>query len=231
MKIGFFGDSFCAAHYPWVNRGPGCKTYIQKLEHNYNAEIVHLGQGGASIYDVALVQLAPFLYSGKWPDVCIFVWTGQGRLFNRTIRNMTGANTIEYRGDDPIQNSAKAYYKYLYDQPYDQLTYNATLPYIDTTILTKIPQTTKIINLWSFGSTINGWDGDFVNNITYEHRFSTGMEIRPSMMTVSVKGLLSRESRDVKAPNHLDGDEKNERVFNWIKNAIDNYTPGGLINE
>jgi len=231
MKIGFFGDSFCLANH--VNESHGYHTYIHKLEQNYNAEIVNLGVGGSSIYDVVLIQLDPFIRSGNWPDVCIFVWTSSSRLFNRDDRGITSGTVMNLQDHNPVHSAAKMYYKYLYDVGYNDLTYTATIQYIDTVILAKIPKSTKIINLWSFGEPTNrNWDNvEFFHkdNLNYIHRFTTGMEIRPALMSVSVQGMTGTSTHN-HAPNHLDGNEKNEQIYNWIKNAIDNYTPGRLIN-
>ena len=51
MKIGFFGDSFCAKRYSY---SLNYSTYISMLANHYNAKIVNLGVGGSSIGDLIL---------------------------------------------------------------------------------------------------------------------------------------------------------------------------------
>ena len=102
MKIGFFGDSFCAVEKKEPNE---YETYIHKLKKHYNAEIVNLGIPGSSIYDVILLQFKQFYAGNNVPDVCIFTWTHYSRLFNRTKRNITPNNAVDAHKD---------YYKHIF---------------------------------------------------------------------------------------------------------------------
>lgn len=223
MKIGFFGDSFCAKNYIDTDE---YTTYVNKLETHYVADIVNLGVPGSSIYDLMLLQLNPFIESNKIPDVCVFVWTTVNRLFNKEIRhincypqNYVYTLTTTNR-QKKILDAAREYYEFLQDDELDLFKATAFFYYFDNVVLSKFPKSTKIIHLWSFGNMRNGY-------VDYIHEWKNGVEIRPALVTlVSENGLLTNNFD----PNHLQGDLKNEIVFNWIKDAIDNYENGN-INE
>lgn len=216
MRIGFFGDSFCAR----ADDG----TYIDLLKKHYQAEVVNLGVGGSSIYDTVLLQLAPFTKSNDYPDVCVFVWSNIPRLFNRIIRDMNSASVNFSTNNSPEWNAAKQYFKYLYDEELEEIRYIASLKYFDE-LLSKIPNTTKIIHLWAFSNKSYTTGVDF-------HCWKSGVEIRPPLIHVSTFDHQNIDAKKIDTrPNHLDGNKKNYLVFNWIKNAIDNYNVGTLNNE
>jgi hypothetical protein len=207
MKIGFFGDSFCQ-----TISAPGFTTYLTKLATYYNAEIVHTGVSGSSIGDVLINQLPGYI-TDNCPDIFVFVWTDPPRLFNREIRNINPSSISRHTG--PEWQAANDYYKYLHDHQFCIIQYSALLEYIDNHVLSKISSTAKIIHLWSFVG---------YNDADYHYRWKNGVEIRPALIEVS--------GRDAKfVPNHLAGEEKNMLVFNWIKEAIDNYTSGTLLTK
>lgn len=221
MKIGFFGDSFCAKNYIDTNE---YTTYINKLETHYNADIVNLGVPGSSIYDLMLLQLNPFIKSNEIPDVCVFVWTTENRLYNKEIRhincyprNYVYTLTTTDR-QKKILDAAREYYEFLQDDELDYLNATSFFYYFDNIILKSFPDTIKIIHLWSFGDMKNGY-------LDYMYTWNHGVEIRPALVTLTSENGLLTNNFD---PNHLKGDLKNEIVFTWIKNTIDNY---GNINE
>ena len=194
MKIAFFGDSFCShldgkqasvGSYIYNNINYRYDTYIKKLELHYSAEIVHLGLGGSSIYDVILSQFPNFLKENSYPDVCVFV----------------------------------------YDHDSANFQFNASLSYFDHTVLSEFSKSTKIIHMWSFSN-------QAPHNTP---RWNTGVEIFPALIEVSkLKCDLAHHPGYVGVDtslNHLAGPKKNELVFNWIRNAIDNYKNGELIDE
>ena len=238
MKIAFFGDSFCShldgkqasvGSYIYNNINYRYDTYIKKLELHYSAEIVHLGLGGSSIYDVILSQFPNFLKENSYPDVCVFVWTDRSRIFHKTVRNITPSTTFDTKHhkdkDLEVWNSAKAYYTHLYDHDSANFQFNASLSYFDHTVLSEFSKSTKIIHMWSFSNQIH-------HNTP---RWNTGVEIVPALIEVSkLKCDLEHHPGYVGADtslNHLAGPKKNELVFNWIRNAIDNYKNGELIDE
>jgi hypothetical protein len=93
--IGFFGDSFCSEirnhHSIWYNYD----TYMKKLADHYDATVVNVGHGGCSIWDTLLLQLNPLIEKNEVPDICVFVWTIPGRLFNRKIRRLNSTDINE----------------------------------------------------------------------------------------------------------------------------------------
>jgi len=219
MKIGFFGDSFCSyLSLP----GYSFSTYIKLLQDHYDAEIVNLGLGGSSIYDLLILQLMPFIESNTVPDICVFTWTEPHRLFHQQIRNITAAASTS-TDPDPVIQAAKQYYLNLEDSELDELRYRATLHYVDNVILPTLPSTTKIVHLWSFGIPYNyeyrNPDSFAPNKVQYYHTWKNGVEVRPPMITLAVEGHKIEDLNG--RPNHLIGQEKNNRMFEIIKQAID----------
>lgn len=208
MNIGFFGDSFCSVND--TKKGYDYTTYIKKLEEFYNATIVHLGFKGTSIYDVMLIQLPHFLKRAAPPDVCIFVWTNNNRIFHRDFRFLNVGSVFDCPPvDDAIWDAAKKYYAHLSDEELDTFQYKAALHYFDHEVLSKFPKTTQIIHLWSFEDCGYKW--------------TNGITIPTPLSNVADAGNTSSSSRSWHdtALNHLAGDEKNNIVFSWIKNVID----------
>jgi hypothetical protein len=227
--IGFFGDSFCSDVKDSHSVRYQYETFIKKLEKHYNAKIVSLGMGGSSVWDTLLIQLDPFLKNTP-PDICIFVWTTHGRLFNRTVRDintnssMTARSKLRYILKPKvlkIWEAAKWYFDYLQDWEKDKIEWEALLRYIDQVVLAKIPHTTKIVHLWTAGMP-DEWTKKEINNSMYPLEFSRGAEIRPNLTALSIYDqdidILGNDPRC----NHLDGEIKNTMLFNWIQTAIDN---------
>ena len=222
--IGFFGDSFCAEvsnHHSLLN---GYKSYMKLLSEHYNAEVVNVGHGGCSVWDTLLIQLNPFIKSNTVPDICVFVWTIPGRLFSRKIRRLNSTDVkhklrLSHR---QVWQAAEMFYDHLYDQEKEYLEYVSALRYIDQVVLPQLPATTKIIHLWTAGNTAE-WsrEGARPVAITYPHSWTTGMEIRPSLLSVSLYDNDISVLKSDHRCNHLDGQFKNDLVFNWIVKAID----------
>jgi hypothetical protein len=230
MQIGFFGDSFCCE----VN-GPATwfkyKTYLAKIKKNYNAKIVSLGIGGSSAWDVLLNQLRPFLQKNKYPDICIFCWTDPHRLYHSVNRNITHGAAMQTTSKDPIWISAQHYYKNLFEPTKNEIEYIALLQYIDNEILSKFPESTKIIHLWSFGKPDEFDDASFdVERLNYHYRWKHGVEIRPALTCVSLIDSNVKEMLTTNPVNHLDGEFRNQLVFKFISDAIDNYVDGKLLD-
>jgi hypothetical protein len=227
IKIGFFGDSFCAErtnHHSLVYR---YNTYMDLLLNHYNADLANVGKGGSSIYDTVLLQLKPFIDTDTVPDICVFVWTNSGRLFNRKVRHINHTSALNFKlgitnfFTRHIWSAAKQYYEQLYDHEQVELEYVAMLNYIDNAILTQLPNKTKIIHLWSFGTA--DWQNKKFNpsSITYPYTWKTGVEIRPALVSLSLyDNDIETLSTDHRC-NHLDGKFKNELLFSWIKQSIE----------
>lgn len=226
--IGFFGDSYCAINddtsrfaedYSWLT------TYISLVSKKYNLEVVNLGIPGSSIYDCLLLQFKSFMKNNKLPDICVFVWTDPNRLFHRTTRKInygTARMSTELEGE---WLAARQYYEHLHDDEVAELQYVSVLHYYDNFIFSNIVDDTKIIHLWGMGKATkltNKTDPISSEQVDYYYRWKNGMEIRPSLAT------LSRVFYDT-APNHIGTQEKNNLACEWISAAIDNYENGKLL--
>jgi hypothetical protein len=203
MKIVFYGDSFCE----FESKFPYGETYIRKLKNHYNADIVNLGIGASSIWDIMLLQFDIH----NIPDVCIFVWTDPGRLFHRQVRTLT-ASTVENRENKILHpfvfKAAKEYYKHLYDPELVELQYIAALQYFDLNILSNC--NSKIVHLWSFAK-------------PYNFNWKHGTVIDTPLMDIVLEDDTIENVNKKYFPNHLRNEEKNNKVFNLIKQAIDSY--------
>ena len=234
MKIGFFGDSFVeelSNPHSWFH---GYQTYLEIIKNHYNAEIVNLGQGGSSYWDVILKQFTPFM--NDLPDVCVFCWTESSRLFHPTVRNIGPWLAGNSKHIDPIgkllnykkYNAAKQYYMHLHDQQKAEQERLAALYYFDNVVLAPIQEKTKIIHLWSFGNVLK-WEQEnpyYPSNITYPYRWKTGHEIHPSLNCFTLIGCGNSES--ALAPNHFGSKENNTTVASILINTINNHKNGSL---
>jgi len=236
LTIGFFGDSYCCRKFKFdidilknLSFSEKYKTYIKKLEEHYSAKIVSLGRGTTGVQDLLLNQLIPYIEKNSHPDVCIFTWTNPGRLFHRTVRNITHT-VVDSTATDDLHTAARMYYNHLYDRELIELEYVALMQYIDLNILSKFPKSTKIIHLWSFGK-FEAWDDESFKpaNLKYHYRWTTGVEIRPPLVCVSLLDTDLSKLHGDRRPNHIAGEVKNSLVFDTIKLAIDEYEDGKLI--
>jgi hypothetical protein len=236
MKIGFFGDSFVMEEsnpHSWYNK---YDTFIRQIKNHYSAEIVNLGVGGSSFWDVILKQFPSHL--NNLPDVCIFCWTDPSRVYHPTVRNI-GIWTTKKRDWKDIQfgqllnhkeyNAGKQYFTYLYDYEKSQKESLSAFYYYDREVLASLQHKTKIIHLWSYGLPIN-WQQEnpyYPSNINYVYRWQTGIEIRPSLKCFSSVGR-DRLNDDM-AANHLGSNLNNKLVADTVIEAIDNHSNGQLL--
>lgn len=201
MKIGFYGDSFCCEiknHHSIIH---GYHTYIAQVKKHFKADIVHLGVGGSSVWDVIINQFDV----NNIPDVCIFAWTDHARLYNKKVRNIT-LGSIQNKKLKDITFSelfnkstivaAKHYYDYLFDPIKSELEYKSALCYFDSEILSKIRKKTKIIHMWSFEK---------------NHEWKTGIEIKTPLITFAANGSEA---------NHIGGKDNNQKVFDMLMPII-----------
>ena len=233
MKIGFFGDSFVMEEsnpHSWYHN---YDTYIRKIKKHYNADIVHLGHGGSSYWDVILNQFPKF--EKDLPDVSIFCWTDPSRIFHPTVRNLgiwctkpTPLKDITYTQllNPKAYKAANDYFTYLHDENKSQREMLSALYYFDREVLKPLENKTKIIHCWSFGwpkprPDTNIW---FPSNIEYKYKWQTGVELRPSLR------CFTPEGKDyVASPNHLGTKESNDAVAEMLITVIENHTNGKLM--
>lgn len=212
LKIGFFGDSFCDQIVNPHSVFYKYDTYIKLLKQNYNAEVVNLGKGGSSIWDVVLNQFP--LHKDNLPDVMIFVWTDFNRIYHKTVRNMTytyccapvpwAEMTIQRILNPAVIKSGKAYFDHLFDFEKAELEYLSLLYYFDNEILSKINTKTKIVHLWSFEK---------------RYDWKNGVEIKTPLVNFAEQ-QWAQEHIPHWVPNHISG-EQNIQVFDLIKKCID----------
>lgn len=205
MKIGFYGDSFCCEVNNPHTVLKGYDTYIKKLKNYYGAEIVHLGVGGSSVWDVILDQFT----LDNIPDVCIFCWTDYNRIYNKKLRNLTLGSVSnkplkDYSVNDLLHrktiNAAKEYFTHLHDYDKARIENIAAMQYFDLNVLSKVES--KIIHMWSFEQQYN-WQ----NGITINQPLINFVQQNP-------------EGIDSWAANHLNGNERNEQVFQLIRDVL-----------
>jgi len=161
MRIGFFGDSFCADNV----KG----SYLQLVAQQYNATIVNVGMPGGNNFDTMLLQYKPF--ETDPPDISVFCWTSHTRLFHRTVRGMK-SNSFDrlFRiTNRQIYQAGKQYYRHLYDEEKARVETVGALMYFDTVLGTN---KNKIVHMWCFEkyhTFIHGQELDVVLN-----KFNTG---------------------------------------------------------
>jgi hypothetical protein len=197
MKIGFYGDSFCSD----LESNADYKTYIKKIVDYYNAEVVHLGIGGSSVWDLIINQFPK--EQKDIPDVCIICWTSPWRFFHRTDRSLTYAN-FETKLDKELVNACKQYTIHLLDLEKCILEHKAAMIYFDHEILSNVKS--KVIHLWGFGNNFEMKDYPGV------YKFKNGID----------DGISLRELADFKnkVPNHIYGEESNQKIFELIRTHI-----------
>jgi len=219
MEIGFFGDSFSAERKgdPTVRY----KTYISLLEKEYNTKIKVHSYGGSSHWDVIINQFLP--NKNNLPDICIFTWPDENRMFHRKIRHIRQAEALEYSkikykffkisysfGLFKKQwEAAEMYYRYLYDEEKNNLEYISSLHYFDNVILKNI-KNKKFIHLWSFEKKYN---------------WTNSIELETPLLKIAESHIPdyheNGKNTHYLAPNHLPTQELNDYVFKQIKGLID----------
>jgi hypothetical protein len=211
MKIGFFGDSFCMEFSNIHSEKYQYDTYITMLKNHYSADIVNLGEGGSSVWDVIINQFPTFV--DDLPDVCIFCWTDSNRLFHRTFRSLTEGSVLhlkekdineDHRKQKDVFNAAKQYFLKLHDREKSKIEAISALHYFDDYFLKNVFHKTKIIHLWSFEKYYDWQHGIVVDT-----------------PLISFTQLDNEHPQEDWAPNHLGDQNKNQKVFRLIRDTID----------
>jgi hypothetical protein len=200
--IGFFGDSFCANI---SSNDEKFETYIMKLIKKNKLKLYSLGVRGSSIWDTILIQFLPLYKEDKFPDIIIFVWTNETRLFHRDIRDITVGTSREKT--DEIYKAADQYYTNFLDRELMQFQYVSALRYFDSEILSKVPSNKKIIHFRSF-------ENEWLEK--YNFKWQNGIEIN-----LVLNSLTDPET--FTAANHIYGERKNQILFESIQNVLENW--------
>lgn len=235
LTIGFFGDSFCHYRNIWEKN-----TYIDMVAEELDLEVINLGIPGSSIEDAILLQFRELEKNFNVPDICVFCWTDLHRIYNKEIRDINASTVNRYKNDKSISgikrkimDASQTYYSLLYDHDWHELRHTSMIYYFNNVLLDKYPNT-KIINLWSLAH-IKNYTTDSRKDFTPENekyplRFNRGVEIRPSLMALSMidpdcPDDLEKERRS----NHLGHQSVNRFLADTIIDAIKNYESGKLI--
>jgi hypothetical protein len=209
--IGFFGDSFCATK--------GAGTWLDQLANHYDAKATHYGVVGSSAGDAIVNQFGTEQKRGKTPDIAVFVWTNSARLFHPHVRNITPERALsplrDVKDHVPLWNAARDYYLHIYDQKHHELLFLSLIHYFDKMVLPDLPNM-KVVHLWAFA---DGGKGNIPT--TYPYTFTSGVEVRPALVNIAREGREHKDDFVDTSPNHMDTEEKNTRVFNMVREAID----------
>jgi len=195
---------------------------MQILEQELNVKTVHTGIDGTGVGDLVLNQFMPLAHNKQLPDICVFFWTNHSRLFHRTKRGINIRSCADTQGD-PILQAAKDYYTHIWDGDYSLLEYTAIVKHFDRDILSQVKHATQIVHLWCFGEPkdLKNADENFrQGNVHYVHDFTTGVEVRPPLMTLALEGSTWPALVETQWANHMDSKAKNERLADIIKQAI-----------
>lgn len=246
MKIGFYGSSFCYARSNKDSVRYSYSTYIDKLSQHYHADICHLGESGCGVWDIIITQFKELLNDP--PDVAVFTWPCNATLFHRQYRYLHKLSILPgskiNKADPKVWEATCNYFESLFDYEKDILEFKSALTYFDMVMLPKL-KNVKVIHLWEYGILNHTDEGfftdlstaDFIKSVRYPINWTNGVEIRSPLMAISAAGQWPRRANLAKVLvndprcNHLDGELKNNLLFNWIKNAVDNYANGVIIDK
>lgn len=222
MKIGFFGDSFSAENPPRILNK--YSTYISLLEKEYKTNIPIYSRGGTSHWDVIINQFLPRI--NDLPDICIFTWPNEHRLFHRKVRNIIRSTALVYSQEKykflkigcnfglykNEWTAAEMFYRHLFDEEKNEIEYKASLHYFDNVIIDKL-KNKKFIHLWSFDQ---------------KHIWKNNIELSEPLIKIAERMIPNYYPADGQidnanslSPNHLPGQELNDYVFEKVKGLID----------
>ena len=137
IKIGYFGDSFCESRA----KDSWCVLLADKL----NAEVVHWGSGGASIWKT-FMQYERLKEKNTLPDISVFCWTEPYRLYHPRLPIAKGAVPIPGE-DEQVYQAADMYYVYLQNYRKEELAYSYALQWFDRHVLADNKK--QILQTWS----------------------------------------------------------------------------------
>lgn len=202
MKIGFYGDSFCEEISNPYSLFMGYDTYISKLKKHFSADIINLGKGGTSFWDVILNQFN----TDNVPDICIFCWTNYNRLYHPVVKNLTYNSVTNLKIKDikltnithyPTIKAGQAYFKHIHDPKKSKEEMISALYRFDREVLENL-QGTKILHMWCFENIYHWKNG--------------------TVLPIVLSDLVGDGSQH--APNHLDGSVRNANLASMILDSI-----------
>ena len=201
MRIGFYGDSFCAYYdYPEYN------TWVKLVSEHYKCKCVNTGQLGTSIYDLLFMQFP----KKDYPEIIVFAWSRPERLFDRVVRGLKPQYIGKHIGPETeIYDAATMYYKHLYDEEKMFFDWAAAMRHFDQTVLNNV--NSKIVHTFSFSKTFN------IDKNVYGYDFIHGKTLDRALMDYAEEA----DSFGKNAPNHLYGPDINIKVANDVIKLID----------
>tara|TARA_R110002096_G_scaffold14161_11_gene49521 strand:- start:9397 stop:10290 length:894 start_codon:yes stop_codon:yes gene_type:complete len=265
VKIGFFGDSFCESYdywgqlaLPWkeldVNgkkkdkkfkglharemRGedPSTTTYIKKICDHFDADCVHTGVPGGSVWDTIINQFQEHMLTKGLPDVAVFCWTDFSRIYHKEYRGMNYNSVMNIKNSGVpkrVLTAMRMFYEELFDPQKMKHEYMGALHYFDNLIKTFEGSghgQTKFIHMHNYGMSHNFDDGEpreWRSLHTFPHEWQHGMMIKPPLVNLTVEGHkfqeYSTEVIESYSANHIHGDDKNQRLADAIIRAIEDY--------
>ena len=243
MKIGFYGSSHCADVSSPHSERFHYTSYIQQLKEKLNLDIVHLGNPSIGNWDIILRQYQELL--SNVPDIAVFIWAGPGYLYTKKFREIafySGYPESKFQDTNPdLWPVVNLYFENLYDINKDRIEQIAAFTYFDEILSKDIGQRCKIVHVWE-GDLFYFMDADlsnskFIKDYQPPYVWKTGVQLKTSLMGLSICGewprrptlrkILEKDPR----PNHIDSDEKNLMLTNWILEALDRYQNGLVLDK
>lgn len=232
MKIVGFGDSFIM-DTP-VQEQVYHQTYGRIVSDYFNTDVEMRGVAGSGPWNM----FYDFINYKDHIDVALIQWSEICRLYHPKINPLNTAAVEDYKKEkDPYKEKVlsvtKDYYEYMYDHDQKNWEMKALMCMFDD-LSTKYPNT-KFIHLPGFSMYAEKyWWGTLYDQIgphelEYYHSFKHGMEIHPAMMYLSKKDEWPNDIVKETRQCHLSL-RMHKLMANAIITAIDNYTPGKVID-
>jgi len=235
MKIVGFGDSFILG--PPTPVPEITDTYQAILGQKYNTYPEFRGIGGTGPWHAFFDFINYFKAANEKIDVVLIAWSEAHRLYNPNLTHSNADNAAKSTNNSSITfrdvyDAVQHYYYFVMDSEKQNYEIRALMTMFDDIVL-DYPDI-KFINLHSFSYLNKGesWkDYDDITKLKYHYNFKNCMEIRPCLMHLSRledwpgDNNMHLEKREC----HL-SPKMHKLVADAIINAIDNYSPGSIIN-
>jgi len=192
-SIGYFGDSFCESKA----KDSWCVLLAEKLD----AEIVHWGKGGASVWSTFMAY-EKIKRSDSIPDISVFCWTEPYRLYHPRLPIAKGAVPIPGE-DERVYKAANMYYVYLQDYRKEELAYTYALQWFDRHIISD--NNKQVLQTWSMRPF------ELAGRQT-EIKLTTGKFVDESMLEFAWGGKTPKEGFkfDINLSNHMTTEQNKE---------------------
>ena len=193
ISIGYFGDSFCESQAP--------DSWCVMLADRLDAEVVHWGKGGASIW-TTFMDYERLKDNNQIPDISVFCWTEPYRLYHPKLPIAKGAVPIPGE-DEQVYKAADMYYVYLQNYKKEELAYTYALQWFDRHVLGD--NTKKVLQTWSMRPfELTGRKSEL--------QLTTGKFIDESMLEFAWGGKTPKSGFkfDINLSNHMTTEQNKE---------------------